>query len=185
MGHKMKKMIITFIMVLFLTGCNNDLMNTPTKRVETMLNNYVTLDEEVVDDLDNTLLEETVMTNEQKSRYKDILKRQYQNLSYEIKDETIDGDTATVEVEIEVYDYRKIIDAADDYLNNNQDEFLTEDGTTTDISKFNDYKLDLLEEAKDKVTYTLNLTLKKVDDKWTLDDLTDTEISKIHGLYAY
>lgn len=181
----MKKMLIAFIMVLFLTGCNNDLMNTPTKRVETMLNNYVTLDEEVVDDLDNTLLEETVMTNEQKSRYKDILKRQYQNLSYEIKDETIDGDTATVEVEIEVYDYRKIIDAADDYLNNNQDEFLTEDGTTTDISKFNDYKLDLLEEAKAKVTYTLNLTLKKVDDKWTLDDLTDTEISKIHGLYAY
>lgn len=181
----MKKMLIAFIMVLFLTGCNNDLMNTPTKRVETMLNNYVTLDEEVVDDLDNTLLEETVMTNEQKSRYKDILKRQYQNLSYEIKDETIDGDTATVEVEIEVYDYRKIIDAADDYLNNNQDEFLTEDGTTTDISKFNDYKLDLLEKAKDKVTYTLNLTLKKVDDKWTLDDLTDTEISKIHGLYAY
>ena len=185
MGDKMKKMLIAFIMVLFLTGCNNDLMNTPTKRVETMLNNYVTLDEEVVDDLDNTLLEETVMTNEQKSRYKDILKRQYQNLSYEIKDETIDGDTATVEVEIEVYDYRKIIDAADDYLNNNQDEFLTEDGTTTDISKFNDYKLDLLEEAKDKVTYTLNLTLKKVDDKWTLDDLTDTEISQIHGLYAY
>ena len=115
----MKKMLIAFIMVLFLTGCNNDLMNTPTKRVETMLNNYVTLDEAVVDDLDNTLLEETVMTNDQKSRYKDILKRQYQNLSYEIKDEIIDGDTATVEVEIEVYDYRKIIDAADDYLNNN------------------------------------------------------------------
>ena len=114
MGDKMKKMLIAFIMVLFLTGCNNDLMNTPTKRVETMLNNYVTLDEEVVDDLDNTLLEETVMTNEQKSRYKDILKRQYQNLSYEIKDETIDGDTATVEVEIEEYDYRKTIDAADD-----------------------------------------------------------------------
>ena len=185
MGDKMKKMLIAFIMVLFLTGCNNDLMNTPTKRVETMLNNYVTLDEEVVDDLDNTLLEETVMTNDQKSRYKDILKRQYQNLSYEIKDEIIDGDTATVEVEINVYDYRKIIDEADDYLNDNQDEFLTEDGTTTDISKFNDYKLDLLEKAKDKVTYTLNLTLKKVDDKWTLDDLTDTEISKIHGLYAY
>ena len=185
MGDKMKKMLIAFIMVLFLTGCNNDLMNTPTKRVETMLNNYVTLDEEVVDDLDNTLLEETVMTNEQKSRYKDILKRQYQNLSYEIKDETIDGDTATVEVEIEVYDYRKIIDEADDYLNDNQDEFFFFFGTTTDISKFNDYKLDLLEKAKDKVTYTLNLTLKKVDDKWTLDDLTDTEISKIHGLYAY
>ena len=30
----MKKMLIAFIMVLFLTGCNNDLMNTPTRKVE-------------------------------------------------------------------------------------------------------------------------------------------------------
>ena len=44
MGDKMKKMLIAFIMVLFLTGCNNDLMNTPTKIVETILINYVNLD---------------------------------------------------------------------------------------------------------------------------------------------
>ena len=34
-----------------------------------------------------------------------LLKKQYQNLSYKIKEETEDGDNATVEVEIEVYDY--------------------------------------------------------------------------------
>lgn len=172
-------------MVIFLVGCENDLMNTPTKRVETMFNNYITLDSEVLDDLDETLLSETVMTTDQKERYRDILKNQYQHLSYEIKDETIDGDTAVVEVEIEVYDYNKIISESEDYLTNNQEEFLREDNETTDISKFNDYKLEQLEKAKDKVTYTLNLTLSVVDDKWMLDNLTDTEISKIHGLYAY
>ncbi|MBQ8472839.1 MAG: hypothetical protein IJ501_04995 [Bacilli bacterium] len=181
----MKKILITIIMVIFLVGCENDLMNTPTKRVETMFNNYITLDSEVLDDLDETLLSETVMTTDQKERYRDILKNQYQHLSYEIKDETIDGDTAVVEVEIEVYDYNKIISESEDYLTNNQEEFLREDNETTDISKFNDYKLEQLEKAKDKVTYTLNLTLSVVDDKWMLDNLTDTEISKIHGLYAY
>lgn len=181
----MKKIVIAFVMLILLTGCNNDLMNTPTKRVETLLNNYVTLDSKVLSDLDETLLTETVMTNDQKSRYRDILKKQYQNLSYEIKDETIDGDVATVEVEIKVYDYQKIVTEAETYLASNPSDFLQDDNKTTDIGKFNDYKLEQLENAKDKVTYTLNLTLKKVDDKWVLDDLTDTEISKIHGLYAY
>ena len=47
---KMKKitsiilMIIGSILVLTnVTGCETNLMNTPTKRVETMLNNYITL----------------------------------------------------------------------------------------------------------------------------------------------
>ena len=59
-----------------------------------------------------------------------------------------------------------------------------EDGTKN-LTKYNDYKLDNLDKAKDKITYTLNLTLHKTSDNWVLDDLTDVEISKIHGLYAY
>ena len=172
-------------MLMIFTGCENDLMNTPTKRVETLMTNYITLDEEVLRDLDETLLTETVMTPNQKDRYRDILKRQYQHLSYEIKDETIDGDNATVSVEIEVYDYNKVINEANTYLNDNPNEFIQEDNNITDVSKFNDYKLNMLKNAKDKVTYTLNLTLSKEDDKWVLDDLTDTEISKIHGMYTY
>ena len=43
--------------------------------------------------------------------------------TYEIKNETIDGDLATVETEIEVYNYKKIIDEANTYLTNNQSEF--------------------------------------------------------------
>ena len=172
-------------MLMIFTGCENDLMNTPTKRVETLMNNYITLDEEVLRDLDETLLTETVMNPTQKTTYRDILKRQYQHLSYEIKDETIDGDNATVSVEIEVYDYNKAINEANTYLNDNPNEFIQEDNNITDVSKFNDYKLDKLKNTKDKVTYTLNLTLSKEDDKWVLDDLTDTEISKIHGMYTY
>ena len=123
------------------------------------------------------------MTQAQKDSYRDIIKKQYQNLAYEIKDETIDGNNATVDVEIEVYNYKKIIDDANTYLTNNQSEFQNETGQV-DVEKFNNYKLEQLKNAKDKVTYTLNLTLKKTDDKWTLDNLTDTDISKIHGMYT-
>ena len=179
----MKKLVIGLIVILFMVGCDNNLMNTPTKRVETLMNNYITLDNDVLDDLDETLLSETIMTEKQKDEYREIIKKQYQNLAYEIKDETIDGNNATVDVEVEVYNYKKIIDEANIYLTNNQSEFLNETGGV-DVEKFNDYKLRELKNAKDKVTYTLNLTLKKVDDKWTLDNLTDTEISKIHGMYA-
>ena len=181
----MKKILIAIFTILLITGCDNNLMNTPTKRVETMLNNYVTLDKDVLKDLDETLLSETIMTPEQKERYREVLKNQYQHLSYEIKDEVIDGDNATVQVEIEVYDYNKAIDDAESYLSINPDEFKDTENNSTDIYKFNEYKLRQLENAKDKVTYTLDLTLKKVDGNWVLDDLTDTEISKIHGLYDY
>lgn len=170
-------------MVFLFSGCENNLMNTPTKRVETLMNNYVTLDKKVLEDLNETLLSETVMTTEQKEKYREIIKKQYQNLSYEIKDETVDGENATVEVEIEVYNYKKIIDDANTYLTANQAEFFNETNAV-DVEKFNDYKLEQLKNAKDKVTYTLNLTLKKIDDKWVLEDLTDTEISKIHGMYT-
>ena len=178
-------MVIGSLLVLTnLTGCETNLMNTPTKRVETMLNNYITLNSEVLKDLDETLLTDTTMTTDQIDEYRNIIKKLYQNMSYEIKNETIDGNNATVETEIEVYNYKKIIDDANTYLQNNNSEFLTNDNTI-DVKKFNDYKLDMLKNAKDKVTYTLNLTLKKIDDKWVLDDLTDTEISKLHGMYNY
>ena len=180
----MKKIIAVILLTLVFTGCGSNLMNTPTKKVEAMLNNYITLDSKVIEDLDETLLTETIMNNDQKEHYKKILKRQYQNLSYTIKDETIDGDKATVEVEINVYDYYKINKESEAYLNNNIKDFTNEDGTKN-LTKYNDYKLDNLDKAKDKITYTLNLTLHKTSDNWVLDYLTDVEISKIHGLYAY
>ena len=187
MGDKMKKIYSIFVMlllVIFISGCESNLMNTPTKRVETMLNNYITLNSGVLDDLDETLLKDKTMNDNQKMEYKKVIKKLYQNMSYEIIKETIDGNNATVEVEIEVYNLKKAIDKSNSYLQEHKDEFLNDDKSINN-EKFNDYKLNELKNAKDKVTYTLNLTLKKVEDKWVLDNLTDTDISKIHGMYDF
>ena len=60
-----------------------------------------------------------------------------------------------------------------------------DDNGNVNTTKYNDYKLDAIKNMKDRVKYTINFTLSKVDDEWIVDDLTEAERLKIHGLYAY
>ena len=73
---------------------------------------------------------------------------------------------------------------ADKYLEENKDTFNDEEGKY-DKTLFTKYRLDKLKEAKDTVKYTLDMTLTKVDDEWQLDDLSDIDEKKIHGMYEY
>jgi len=181
----MKKILLSFLFLLSLialSGCEMD--NTPTKKVENYLNNYKTLNEEVLTQLDDTINLDTIMTAEQKNSYKDILKRQYQNLVYEIKDEVVNGDTATVIAEIEVYDYYKQNEESDTYYETKSDEFKDENGNIVE-SKYIDYRLDKLKTYKERVKYTVDFYLEKVDKTWVMQDISEDVRQKIHGLYAY
>ena len=181
----MKKilLVVSFAIVLILSvGC--EMNNTPTKRVEAYLNNYKTLSTDVVDQLDNVVKADTIMTDTQKNTYKDILKRQYQNLTYTIKDEKIDGDNAIVTVEIEVYDYYKLTKESDAYYKSNPTEFVDETNNTSAV-KYLDYKLDKMKSYTEKVKYTIDFDLKKVDKTWILNEINEETRQKIHGLYAY
>lgn len=179
----MKKLALLFMSIFLLTGCTS-LMNTPTDKVEEYLDKYKTVDNEIVDQLEKVVDEVGTMNRDNKDKYKELMKKQYQNLSYKIKDETIDGDKATVETEIEVYDYKTSMDISDRYLSEHNDEFLKED-KTVDNDKFMTYKLEALEKVKDKVTYTINFSLTKdKDGKWKLDEISDTDRLKLHGLYS-
>ena len=179
----MKKILFILLGIIFITGCNN-LMNTPTKKVEYLLSNYQKRDEDVIKQLDETILSDTILTNEQKERYKKIMERQYKDLMYKVKNEAIDGKTATVEVEIEVYDYAKVVSEIEDKLINNSDTYKDESGNINTVL-YNDDKLNSLEKASNRTKYTINFTLSKVEEEWVVDDLTETERMKIHGLYAY
>lgn len=179
----MKKILLFLGAFVFMVGCNN-LMNTPTKKVEEFLNKYQTMDSEVMNQLNYTLDENYTLTENQKEDYKTVMKKQYKDLIYTIKEETVDGDTSTVKVEIEVYDYSKAIEIADNYLINNQNEFINEDGSVNS-EKFMDYKIDEIEKQTDRVKYTLELTLTKQADTWKMDDITEIDRQKIHGIYSY
>lgn len=174
----MKKIVLGLLTTILLVGCA-DLSNTPTKKVETFLKKYQSLDHAVLTDLDGVMNQEGVFNENQKKEYRDIMKKHYQNLTYDIKGETIDGDDAVVTVEITVTDFKKILDEANNYLQAHPEEFEEDD------SKFIDYRLGKMKEAKDTATYTLYLSLTKVNGTWELDKLDSITYDKINGVYNY
>ena len=53
------------------------------------------------------------------------------------------------------------------------------------VSKYFTYKIRKLLDTTDTVNYTLTLNLKKNDDKWEIEPLTNEELMKLHGTYEY
>ena len=188
-GNIMKRILLglSFI-VLFIVGCTNT-MNTPTKRVEELLGKYQKLDSAVLAQLDNVIAEDTTMTDEQKKEYRSLMEKQYQNLSYKIKGEEITGDDASVDVEIEVLDYATSINESRKYYSEHRDEFKDEDIDKTetvieDNTKYIDYKIKELKNVTDKKKYDITFNLvKDKNNNWKLEDISDIDRQKIHGLY--
>ena len=104
-----------------------------------------------------------------------LMKRQYQNLSYKITDEKIEDDSANVIVEIEVYDYISSVNKSEDYYNNHKEEF-------EEKEKYMDYKITEMQKVSDRKQYEIVFTLRKEDDGWVMDNISDTDREKLHGL---
>lgn len=181
----MKKVLLVIGLFLMLCGCSMmDMDNTPKKQVEKFFNSYQTLDKDVLKSLDKTVNKEANLTAEQKEKYRDILKKHYENLDYEIKDETINGNNATVKVEIEVNDYSQILRQVEEHKTEYPEEFNDSDGNYSE-NIFQEYRLNALKDSKERIKYTLYITLTKVNDKWTLDTIADTDEEKILGIFVY
>lgn len=182
----MKKIVaILGISLLFMTGCTLGVTNnTPTKQVEMFLSKYQKLDEDVMEDLENVIIADVTFDKERQDKYRDLMKKHYQDLTYDIQDEKIDGDEATVVTQIEVRDYTKAKAETQVYKEKNEKKFQNDKGEY-DATKFYDYMLDELAKVDDKVTYTINFKLTKKDGEWKLNDLTDEQEQKIHGIYEY
>ena len=201
----MKKKIIVFLslLVMLSTGCGNN-MNTPTGKVEEFLGKYQSMDSSVLTQLDKVISDDTTMDDTQKKDYKTLMEKQYQNMSYKIKSEEIDGDEAEVLVEIEVYDYANSIKESRKYYTEHRDEFddkeIGNDGADTDndgkdeegevvggavdtISSFITYKIKQLMDVTDKANYEITFHLSKEDGEWEVEDITDVDRQKIHGLF--
>lgn len=184
----MKKIIIIIIGILFITGCQSEKL-TPTSIVEAYLSKYQNLDKSVLKDLEMSLEDEKNITKEQKNEYKSLIEKQYQNLSYKIKNEEIVGNNATVEVEIEVLDYATSINNSKKYFLEHESEFLKENEAQIkedDLDKaktYIDYKIEKLKEQKNKTKYQITFDLEKSREVWELRNLNEIDRQKIHGLY--
>ena len=192
---KVGKVVLCFgFLLLFLAGCSTT-MNTPTSKVEEFLGKYQNMDDDVTVQLDQVLDEDHSMSEEQKEKYRSILEKQYQNLSYKIENEDIHGDEATVDVEIEVLDYATTIRDAKEYYEEHKEEIEAEskkeqsdnDNALEDAAEGAaeavDYKLKELGNVSDTTTYDITFYLTKADGDWKLQNISDLDLQKIHGLY--
>ena len=150
----MKKIIALSILAILMCGCSltKDLDNTPTKKVEALLNRYQTLDNSVLDDLNDVVNGDLSFDEGQRETYKDIIKSNYQKMTYEIKNAEEDGEEAIVTAEIEVINYTTILTDIKNYLKEFPEEF-EENGEYSE-SKYNDYRLEQLKNAKEKVKFS-------------------------------
>ena len=175
----MKKVLYLLVAIVLLTGCScsANMGNTPTKKVEEYLNKYQTNDDDVVSDLDEVLTNDTTLTDTERDEYSNFMKTHYRDMQYEIKDETIDEDTATVDAEVTVRNYADVVNEANDYRLNNADEF-------DDDNTFASYRLGKLKEVTDTETYTITFHLTKENEEWKISDLNDDDLRKLSGLYG-
>lgn len=190
-----------FFLLMFLVGCSTT-MNTPTSKVEEFLSKYQNMDNDVATQLDQVLSDDDTMNDEQKEKYRAVLEKQYQNLSYKIENEDINGDEATVDVEIEVLDYATTIREAKEYYKEHKEEIEAErkkkqsdnDNVIEDAASdaleaieksaaYIDYKLKELQSVSDTTTYNITFYLTKKDGDWKMQDISDLDLQKIHGLY--
>lgn len=174
------KLLLVVLTISFLTGCI--WLMGPSEKVENMLSKYINLDKSIMDEL-NEYLEKQDLTSEEKIRYRNIIKKEYSSIKYEIVKETIDEDFAEVIVDITVLDLYGAAKSAEDYLYLNPSKFYT-DGEY-DSHKFIDYKLSIMESYEETKTYTIYITLSRHDDIWYIEDLDNDTLLKIHGIYNY
>ena len=181
---KIVKVMLVMVLAITLAGCSC-MQKTAKARVEEFLDQYRNLSANVLGDMDDVVDSETALSEEQKEKYRDVLKKQYSDLKYEIVDEVYDGDAAVVEAKITVYDLYKAQKDASSYLESHRDEFNDENGEY-DSSKFMDYRLEQMKDITDTVEYTIEFNLTKDDNgNWQITELSQEDLEKIHGIYNY
>lgn len=178
----MKKVIVVVLSIFMIVGCSL-LSSGPTKKTEEFLKKYQNLDDSVLKDLELVVEGTTLSTEKEKSDYTKAMKMQYSDLKYKITNEKINGDEAVVTAKISVYDFYKVQTEANKYKTTHESEFMTDN--KFDEEKFMEYKLKQMMNTAERVEYTIDISLTKKDNEWTINELDKTTLEKIHGTYNY
>ena len=181
----MKKKIIIFLLMfgsLLLVGCDENM--TAKEAVRDYLEMYVTLDDRVTDQLDEFVNKED-LSDEQKEKYKEVLRKEYTSLSYSLENERVEGDVAYITAKVNVIDLYKVQKDALNYFEEHKDEFNNEDGEY-DKNRFLDYKLDQMKMATDTIDYEIEFkVVNEGNNEWVVSQLSNESLEKLHGIYNY
>lgn len=150
----MKKIVFLILMIVFLTGCQN---SNPKIVVKEYLEEYRNYTDNVEENL-NGFIDKYGLSKEEKENYLLLMKKQFVNLKYKIKDVIYDGYKADVIVEITVLDYKNL----------------------KNINSNFDFK-ELFKQTKN-IKYTLVFKTKYENNKWILEEPDEDTLLKIKGL---
>ena len=150
----MKNIVVILCIFMLFIICGCDINNNPTSKVEEYLGKYQMLDNSI-----DTSYYNLVDDDANKKEAEELIKKQYRNLVYEIKDESIDGNHADVKTEVEVLNYKLVFDSnSNDIIND-------------------------LKNVNDKITYTIIFNLvKDQNGKWHLNDISEDDKLKLLGM---
>ena len=176
----MRKLWVLLSLCFFLTGCVNISAPDAVKEYLEKIRNH---EQSVVSSLEEKN-EKEEWTDAQAKLYNLIMKKQYVNLEYKIVHETYNGNTANIEVEIEVYDYHHSYNKALEYIQKHQSEFLGKDGTI-DQNKYKNLQLEYMDKEKNRILYTISFDCVLNEDSWEIKEPTTVDIEKIKGIYKY
>lgn len=180
----MKKLLYGFIIALcslVLMGCGKEM--TAKEAVADYLENYITLDSHIVEQLDEFVDNED-LTNDQKLLYKEILKKEYSSLTYDIQNERYEKDVAYVTTKINVIDLYNAQQEALKYYNEHIEEF-NNDAGIYDKTLFMNYKLKQMKDATKTINYEIEFKVVKNGNDWDVTQLSSEDLEKIHGIYNY
>lgn len=178
----MKKLGLILITLIAAVGCACT-MTKASDAVKEYLGKYNNHDSEVLVELDELVKEEN-LTDEQTESYKELMKKQYTDMKYEIVDETYNGDEAIVTTKITVYDLYKAQTEAENYKEEHKEEF-QDDNAVYDAMKFLEYKIEQMTKTDKTVEYTIDFKVIKENGKWVVDNVSTEDLEKIHGIYNY
>lgn len=167
LGDDMRKFLFLLFLMIVMSGCS--IGNTPTSKVEDLLSKYQKVDDSI--DVTSYRITNDMEVDEKiEEKFKKVIRSQYRNLAYEVKDEKVDGDNAVVTVEVKVSDFGKILDKYDSGAYSKEDYYNT--------------IVDEMESTKEKVTYTIEFELlKNSKGEWVVSDLTVEQQDKLLGIY--
>ncbi len=178
----MKKILVILFAILIFTGCSCTLNDyKPEDAVDSFFEKYRSKDDDIITQLKDTI-EGQKLDDTQKEEYENLMYKQYEQLAYVIKDIKEEENEATATIELTVLNYRSAIIKAEEELKNNPEKFNDENGNFSD-SKYMAFKIDKMKEVTETTTHTIDLFLTKENGMWKVNQLTNDDIAKLHGLY--
>ena len=161
----MKKYLVFFLCIFCLVGCTN---KSSKEAVIEYLEKYRNFTAEIEESLMKDL-ESVNWTKEQKEKYILLMKKQFVNLKYKIKEEIYNGEEATVLVDITVYNYH----------NSKREALKEQDESQNYIDKV----LEKMNNETHTIKYTLVFKTNYKEGIWVLEQPSEETLKKIEGVY--